>query len=125
MPMRTMRTIFGLLASWAVLATLSALAIVSLGGTGNWLSPSRQPAYGALTRVAAPMLPYRSDSGEPDPAHDANVAKLRLKAEDQELRSSRTAKPRSQPAPHTFATSRDSGRSFGGGAVTDRHSSNF
>jgi len=123
--MRTVRTIFGLLASWAVLAMLAVLAIGSLGGMGTWLSPSefgkRQPIYAAPTRVAVPMLPYRSDAGEPDPA----VAKLRLKAEDQDLRSSRAAKPRPQPAPRAFATSRDDTRGFGGARVSDRHSSNF
>ena len=126
--MRTVRTLFGLLASWAVLAALAAVMLVSLGGAGNWLSPSgfakRQPTYGAPTRVAAPMLPYRTDAGdEDDPARDAAVAKLRLKAEDQDLRSHRPAKL--QPTPRALATSRDSGRGVGGAGAVDRHSSNF
>jgi hypothetical protein len=127
MAMRIVRTFFGLLASWAVLAVLAVLMLVSLGGAGTWLSPSgfakRQPTYGAPTRVAAPTLPYRSSDRDDEQNHaalaqDAAVAKLRLKAEDQDLRSHRAAKPRPKPDPGALATSR-------GASVGDRHSSNF
>ena len=120
-----MHILFGLLASWGVLAALMILVIGAIVGPDTLLSSSgvtskRQPMYAAPTRVRAELHIRPSMDNDAD-AHAPPVAKLRLKASDQELRQSRKTRSHARDV----ASSRDGTSRGTAAASADRHSSNF
>jgi hypothetical protein len=139
-----MRTVAGLL---GYLGVLFVLLFGGFVGTAVLLSPTvtsptRTVAYGVPTRVGQPATVLAEAPAEtpavethtfrigpeiihraPEPPSQAEMAKLRLKASEQELHRSRIIERRD--APKIAATRDDSAATPVQGSADARHTSNF